>query len=433
MINKKMSVLALAFAALAMTACGGGNKGGQGGGTDSQEDWPEAHYNDAALTGSESITYWCPETDSEFLAGLVADFKTANPDWTGDITLLSNMSEGDVKTNLTKDLEAAADLFEIADDNIRGCVAARALTPLTAEELAVVRYADGGAAANAFAVGSTYYGYSYRADNGYVLYYDKQIISDEQAKSVEGIIAACEAAGAVFDWNITTGWYAPAPLFANGVKLYYDAEGTFNADDLDSEKAKKAMLALNAAWKGHVGVSVLDNLETSKFGVEGTGRVGACIKWNDYGSFATAVGAENVGVAPLPTLKIDGVDKPLFSFQGYKGVAIKAGLSEGKLAVARAFAHYMTGEAAQEKRLTELGHGVSNKAVIAKKDLWDNPHLLALAQMTAAGHVVSQCGATNENFWDAMTALMETVSKQTLTDANVGEVLKAAKKAIIAE
>lgn len=411
MINtKKIAVLATAFAALAMTACGGGSK-----------------------TSSKTLYYYCPETDTQFLAGLAKQFKEANPDLDYEIKLLSNVGEGDVKTELTKDLKAAADLFEIADDNIRGCVAARALAEVPAADATAYRTSDGEGAVAAFAVGEKVYGYPYRADNGYVLYYDKQIISDSQAATVEGIIAACEAAGAVFDWNITNGWYSPAPLFANGVSLYYDEEGNFNADALTSDAAKQAMLGLNAAWTGHVGTSVLDDLDTSKFGVPGTGRVGACIKWNDYDSFKTAVGEENVGVKPLPTLQINGVAKSLYSFQGYKGVAIKAGLSAEKLEVAQAFAKYITSENAQKSRLQTLGHGVSNKAVIAMTDLWTSPHLLALAEMTAAGHVVSQCGATNDNFWDAMTNLMSTVKNGQLTEENVAEYLLTCKTAIVNE
>ncbi len=410
MINtKKIAVLATAFASLAMTACGG-NSGGK--------------------TNAKTINYWCPETDTQFLAGLVNEFKAANPDLGYDFKLLSNVGEGDIKKELTKDIKAAADLFMIADDNIRGSVAARALAEVPAADAAAYKISDGEAAVDAMSINGKVYGYPYRADNGYVLYYDKQIVSDDQAKSVEGIIAACEDAGAVFDWNITNGWYAPAPLFANGVQLFYEEDGDFNADALTSQAAQDAMLALNTAWTGHVGVSVLDALNNSNFGIPGTGRVGACICWNDYGTFKNAVGAENVGVAPLPTLQINGTAKSLYSFLGYKGVAIKSGLSAEKLEVAQSFAKFITSETAQKKRLQTLGHGASNLNIIAQTELWTSPHLLALHQMTAAGHVVSQCGATNDNFWDAMTKLMDTVVKGTLTADNVAETLLSAKTAI---
>ena len=47
---------------------------------------------------------------------------------------------------------------------------------------------------NAASVGGVLYGYPMTADNGYFLYYDRSVISDEDAKSFDTLLAAAEKA-----------------------------------------------------------------------------------------------------------------------------------------------------------------------------------------------------------------------------------------------
>lgn len=428
MINKKSVLLVLACASLAACGSTGSGNGGNSGNPD-DVDYNSATELDTSYTGSESLTYWTPTTDTTFMETQVAAFKKANTGFTGTITLKANMGEGDVKTELLKDPEAGADIMSIADDNIKEAVTGRALTSLGSSadksnkdslyyKLLAHQSADG---VGACSVGGKLYGFPYRNDNGYTLMYDKRVVSDEQAKTLEGVLAACKTAGAVLDYDLGNSWYGASYLWANGCTTTTDAEGLFHAT-FNTQAGVDAVLAMNELYKTYGGSTFLFSGDTSKFGVEGTGRVGAVIEWNNYTDLSKAVGgASNIGVAVLPSFKINGADKQLKSFMGYKAFSIRkaTAMTAEKLKLATAFCSFLTTKAIQKERLTTLKQGVSDRQLGADSTLWtDNPFMLALNKMAAAGNVVSQATGSCGNYWTPMTDFNNLIKAGTLTKDN---------------
>lgn len=45
------------------------------------------------------------------------------------------------------------------------------------------------------------------ADNGYFLYYDKNVLSDEDVQTMDGMLEALNAAGRSFSMELNSGWY----------------------------------------------------------------------------------------------------------------------------------------------------------------------------------------------------------------------------------
>ena len=100
MINKKIGVMTLGLTLRMLASCGpNSNKG---------------NYVPPKAEGSDNITYFCPSTDVKYMEGVVAAFKAANPDYTGEITLQAEIGEGDVKAEVQKDINAAADVVLLA-------------------------------------------------------------------------------------------------------------------------------------------------------------------------------------------------------------------------------------------------------------------------------------------------------------------------------
>ena len=108
MINKKIGVMTLGLTLMMLASCGpNSNKG---------------NYVPPKAEGSDNITYFCPSTDVKYMEEVVAAFKAANPDYTGEITLQAEIGEGDVKAEVQKDINAAADVVLLADDNVPSSV-----------------------------------------------------------------------------------------------------------------------------------------------------------------------------------------------------------------------------------------------------------------------------------------------------------------------
>ncbi len=405
MLNKKIALFGLAIAAMGLTACGGGNAPASS---------SEAK---ADLSNGADITYWCPNTDTDLFTQKVAAFKTLHPEYKGNITQLGTLGEGEVKGELTKDAEIAADVFEIADDNIPDCVDGRAMTSWgKASDLQWIKDIYGETAVQAVTVKGQVYGLPYRNDNGYILAYDSDIVSDEQAKTLEGIIAACKAKNAVFGFDLTNSWYTFAPVWAAGGKTYTDAEGVFHSEIATDAVAK----AVGAFGKivADAGTTWVHSDADDKMGVAGAGRVGAVIKWNNYEAEKKLIG-DKLHVAALPSFSVDGTSYTLKSFQGYKALGMRraTAFTEQKKIVAVEFAKFMGSDAVSEARLTQLGQGVSNKTVVAKKTLWTSPWLQTLAAMGDAGNTVSQANGSSGTFWDPAKALGTAIKGGTIVDA----------------
>lgn len=397
MINKKFGLMALSLAAMGLVACGGGGNSSGGGST--------------GFSGE--LTYWCAETDTDLFAKQVEAFKKANTDFHGTIKLLATVGEGSIKDNLTKDVEKAADVFEMADDNIADCVKGRALISWSDAEIATFRNMYGDAGLEAATIKGKVYGVPYRNDNGYVLSYDKSIISDEDAKDLDKILEKCKANNATFNMNLTDAWYSFAPVWAAGGKTYTDTEGTFHSEIANAAVAKG--LAAFANKLNDSGVW-LDTTADDGFGAS-TDRVGAVVKWNNEKSQSDKLGA-NLGIAPLPSFSDGTKSYTLKSFQGFKHIGVRSAkaLTGAKLDWAKKFACWMASDSVAELRVKELKQGVTNKVVIAKTEIWDSKWLSALATQSAAGNVVAQATGSNGNFWDPAKQLAQAVLNEVITD-----------------
>ena len=97
---------------------------------------PAAEAPAAVATGSLKI--WVPEATVEFTKAQVAAFMEANPEYAGYEVSVEPVGEGDAASNMLTDVEAGADIFNFAQDQLARLVSAGALTQLSDEDAAVV-------------------------------------------------------------------------------------------------------------------------------------------------------------------------------------------------------------------------------------------------------------------------------------------------------
>ena len=143
--------------------------------------------------------------------------------------------------------------------------------------------------------------------------------------------------------------------------------------------------------------------------------VGACILWNNYAAFHSALG-DNLGYTVLPTMNINGEDKPLHTFNGYKFMSVKAGLSEAKKALCQEFCRFATSPEMQYLRAAELGQGPSNVTVAADEEVKALPFVGQIAQMVSEGRTHAQAANVNAKFWDPMASIGSTIMDGASTD-----------------
>ena len=240
------------------------------------------------------------------------------------------------------------------------------------------------------------YGVPYRNDNSYVLTYDSSIVSDEAAKTVEGIIEACKAAGATFNYNVTNSWYSFAPVWGAGGKNYTDENGDYHSEIATEAVAQAAYDFSNIIVEAGDTFFASDSIE--KFGAA-TSPCGAVISWNGEANVINQIGAERTKCTVLPTFTSEGKQVPMNAFHGYKTWSMKKGLDEATRLTARAFCLYMASDEVAAKRVTDLKHGVPNVRVQARTELWTSNWVKAVNDMIAAGRTVSQLSGGVGSFW----------------------------------
>ena len=167
----------------------------------------------AALAETVALKVWGSQEDQELLAELCEAFAAEHPETTYEFTY-GVVGEADAKARYLEDPAAAADVFSYPDDQIIDLVNADALYEVTRNHDAIVA-ANSVGSVNAASVGGVLYGYPMTADNGYFLYYDRSVVSDEDAGSFDTLLAAAEKAGKKVQIDISNGWYLAGFFLGN--------------------------------------------------------------------------------------------------------------------------------------------------------------------------------------------------------------------------
>ncbi len=169
-------LLVLALAASMMTGCGGG-----GGKKD-----------------DGVIRVWVGEESAEFYQKICNEYVAAHPDF-GYTIEVKGMDTGSVAGTITNDPTAAADIYTVAHDNIGKLAATQCAKPITDETLIAQVLADNPKPFQKV-IYSTLEGKEYLYAVPYIsqalfLYYNKAMVTEEQAQTFEGLQEAAKAAG----------------------------------------------------------------------------------------------------------------------------------------------------------------------------------------------------------------------------------------------
>ena len=203
--------------------------------------------------GTVKLTLWVSETDAyqKVMKEIVDNFKNEYKDVDFDITIGSE-SEANTKDDLLKDVESGADVFAFADDQINELVKAGALQEVSKTYTYDPKEVDLDAAVDSATVDGKLYAYPMTASNGYFLYYDKSVIPDEDAGSLDKILADCDKAGKTFGMDLSNAWYLYSFFKGAGLEATLNDDGkttdcNWNSKDNDPTGAQVADAITTAA------------------------------------------------------------------------------------------------------------------------------------------------------------------------------------------
>ncbi len=419
---KMTKILSLVLALLMVSACFVGCFGGS-------EDTTAApvENND----GAYDITLWVSTTDGvkAFTEKQVARFKELHPEYKFNIKI-ETVGEGDAATEVLKDVATAPDMYCFAQDQIARLVQGGALAQLGVKAAETVSAENDAGSVAAATVGGGIYAYPMTSDNGVYLYYDSSKISDTEAKTLEGVIAACEREGVLFGYELTNAWIAAGFFFAqpeNGGTPLCTSTWTYSDDGKnpiavnDTFNSDNGMIAYKEMYD-LAGSSAWDN---SSGTFEGFGAVVTGI-WNV--NAAEGAWGENVKAVKLPTFTgSDGKVYQLGSYSGYKLIGCKPQEDAAKGKLCADLALFLTSEEEQLERFYEFQWGPSNLNAQQNQNVKDNASLAALLEQNV---FAQPQGVIPGDWWTEAAALGELCKTRDLTDADLKAALEAYEEKI---
>ncbi len=375
----------------------------------------------AATTGTVDLTVWASEEDQDLTKDLIAEFEAAYPDVDFNITLGAE-SESTCKDTVLVDVEAAADVYTFADDQINELVKAGALQAVSATYTYDVAAANVAGAVEAASVDGTLYAYPMTADNGYFMFYDKSIFTEDDVKSMEKMLEVAAANDKKVAMCVADGWYIYSFFKGAGFDMSLNADGTNSCD-------------WNAAGGTDVAQGILDLFATGSF-VNMTdqemataiteGSIAACVNGTWRAATAAEAWGENYAATKLPTYKVAGTDTQMSSFSGYKLVGVNP--HSDNLGWSMLLAEHLTSEASQVTRFETRGLGPANINAAASDAVQADPAIAALAEQ-AAYATPQRVGG---NYWSPAQTLGQILSSGNPDGTELQELLDTAVTGIVA-
>ena len=379
------------------------------------------------LSGKYQVKVWVDQKIVELTKTQIEEFNANNGQGITIEATIEPTGEGDAATNMITDVENGADLFNFAQDQLGRLVEANAVSRLGQAASKFVQDNNDADSVKAVTLSDQVYAYPVTSDNGYFMYYDKSVITDEtHLNSLEQLIADCEAAKKAFAFKVlTSGWYSAAFFFGAG------CESTFA---IDSNGMVTGLTDTYNSANGLIAMKGMQKLLNSPYFVSDDAST-VCTAATPAAVFVSGTWAatdvkaawgDNMGVAKLPCFTVDGKQVQLGSFKGFKMMGVKPQEDAKKAAVLNMLAQYLTGEKCQLDRYTNNAWGPSNKAAQQNEAVKNDPILKALYAQNA---FATPQGQYPGQWWD-VTQTLAAACKSATSDADMTTALAAYEKAM---
>ncbi|MDO5545127.1 MAG: extracellular solute-binding protein [Eubacteriales bacterium] len=419
-MKKLIALLLAAVMVLSLAACGGS-------GTTAATQAPAAETTApaAAPAAAEPIalTLWGAEEDQALLAELVGRFEAQYPDQTFDIQI-GVESESTAKDTVLTDVEAAADVFAFANDQLNDLIAAGALLALDGDIAQVlpayadktiddVKAANGEGAVAAASKDGTLYAFPMGGGNNYFLYYDSTKVTAEQAQSWDGLLAAAEAAGSKVGMTFASGWYNASFFLGAGFVTDMNADGTTvmdwngtSPDGFTGIDVVKGMSAIAA----HPGFLAIADGDISNQIASGAVCAVVSGTW-DAGAAETAFG-EGYAATKLPTFTCADQQVQMSCYSGFKLMGVNAYSKNSGWAVL--LAEFLTNEESQASRFEARQLAPTNLKAAENDAVTSNVAIAASAAQDVYGSVQNVGG----KFWDPTATFGQMIANGELASAD---------------
>lgn len=284
---------------------------------------------------SGSVKLWVDTTQVPYYKKIVANFNKKYPDVKVKVTQSPNGS-ANAKTDVGKDPAKAADVFEVANDQLGSMAEAGYINPLSPDATKAVKNNNVAVASEGVTWKGKMFAYPF-AEQAQTIYYNKSKLTADDVKTWDGLTAK-----GVLATDFTNAYNFYPVFLSAGTQLYGKTGETVKGTDVNSAKGEQAM-AWFAQQKSNKGVMQTSNaLNQLK-----SGKAAAILDgpWNSAN--IKKILGKNFAVAPYPTIKLDGKDVQMQAFLGIATFAVNSHASGSNQKAAATLASFITNKESQ--------------------------------------------------------------------------------------
>lgn len=362
-----------------------------------------------------SLVLWGSENDQAFLKEVSAEWAKSYADANADVksvTVDVQIKGEDVATtDALNDMEAAADVFGCANDQLAQLTASNAIYKMPDSVVEEIKAVVGDSFLSSTMCDGAYYGFPYAPNTAEILFYNKELYTDDEAKDLNAMLekdlgGVTNLAVDIDDqsWNSMT-WFATA-----GAELYTGGDKTVNTLNKPEATAMLKWVQEQVQAKKIVDIDSADNAAAMlKDKTVGAIFYGA---WNKA-AFQEALG-DNYGVAELPSVTVEGsvTNQHLKCFGGNKMLVLNANTKEPEAALS--LAQTIISEENQLKRFQMVQQTPTAPALATNADIAADPGVAA--EVAQGGYTLTNQPLNGTaGYWDLEKAVVSDLYKGNIT------------------
>ena len=356
----------------------------------------------AYAASKTTLKLWVPTDSKDSYKDIVKNFEKENKNVKVKV-IESNDSKA--QENVKKDPSKAADVFSLPHDQLGQLVESGIIQEVPSKYAKEIKSND----TEQSVLGAQYKGKTYAFPFGIesqVLFYNKEKLSADDVKSYETITTK-----ATFGANFKqVNAYATAPLFLSvGDTLFGKTGEDVKGTNWGNEAGVSVLqwIADQKSNKGFVNVNAENAM--SKFG-DGTVAAMESGPW-DYSAAQKALGADKLGVAVYPTIKIGDKKVQQKAFLGVKLYAVNqapAGSDTKRIAASYKLASYLTSADTQKQQFETRNIVPANKEIQESDTVKSNELAQAVITMGSSDTYTTVMPKLSQmsTFWTESAAIL---------------------------
>lgn len=361
-----------------------------------------------------TLTLWGSENDQAFLKEVSAawadQYAKDNADVNSATVDVQIKGEDNAGNDALNDIEAAADIFGVANDQLAGLTAANAIYKMPDSVVGDIKAVVGDSALASTVCGGDYYGFPYAPNTAEILFYNKELYTEDEIKDLNAMLdkdlgGVTNLVGDINgSWNSMT-WFATA-----GAELYTGGDKSINTLNKPEVTAMLQWLQGQVQAKKVVDTDSADDAAALlKDGKAAALFYGSWAK----DSFKDALG-DNYGVAELPSVTVENsvTNQHLKCFGGSKLLVLNATTKEPEAALS--LAQYIISEDSQLKRFEMVGQTPTAVSLASNATIAADPAVAA--EVAQGGYTLTNDPLNGTaTYWDLEGAVMSDIYSGKIT------------------